>query len=164
VSDTVITIPDSVILEVLNEFAAVEVVKAVAESRYTLGLAYPAMRVDVGVAADGYRDFVSADTLEKTAWAWMSKNRDIGMFHRGGTEGHATVVESYIYRGPDWVTPSPIDGSECVVKAGDWMLGTVWDEYGWEMVKSGLVQGWSPEGGARRTKPTEERLAQLRSS
>jgi hypothetical protein len=146
-----------------ENLAATHVVKAVEERRYTLGVSYPAMRTDVSVAADGHRDFVSAETLEKTAWEWMTKHRDVGMFHRKGTEGHATVVESYIYRGPDWTVPSPVDGNDYVVKAGDWMLGTVWDQHGWELVKAGLIRGWSPEGGARRSTPNAERLSQLRS-
>lgn len=135
------------------------VVKAQAEQRYTLGLAYPAMRPDVSVAADGHRDFASPEALEKCAWEYMTKYRDIGMFHRAGTEGHATVVESYVYRGPDWHVP----GADYVVKAGDWLLGTVWDEHGWDLVKAGLVNGWSPEGGAKRITPDAARLAELRS-
>jgi hypothetical protein len=91
----------------------------------------------------------------------MSKG-DIGLFHRDGTEGHAKPVESYIYRGPDWHISSPVDGKDYVVKAGDWMLGTIWDEYGWDLVEQGLVKGWSPEGGARRITPDATRLAQLR--
>ena len=143
--------------------AACRVVKTGEERRYTLGVAYPAMKADTARAADGHRDFVGAEALEATAWSWMTKSRDIGLFHQGGTEGHATVVESYIYRGPDWTIPSPVDGQDYVVKAGDWLLSTVWDEYGWELVKSRLVNGWSPEGGARRAKPSAERLALLRS-
>lgn len=139
--------------------AVQRVVKAAEESRYTLGVAYPAMKTDAAVAQDGHIDFVSHEVLEKTAWAWMTDHRDVNLFHKGGTEGHATVVESYIYRGPDWTIP----GNDYVVKAGDWMLGTVWDEHGWQLVKEGLIRGWSPEGGARRMKPSAERLAQLRS-
>jgi hypothetical protein len=144
-----------------SDMAACRVIKTTAEQRYTLGVAYPAMKPDVSVAQDGHIDFVSPEVLEKTAWQWMSKHRDIGLFHRSGTEGHADVVESYIYRGPDWTVP--VDGELYVVKAGDWMLGTVWDEYGWELVKGGLVRGWSPEGGARRAIPSAARLAELRS-
>src|SRR5665213_1322460 len=94
------------------------------EQKYTLGLAYPAMKTDVAVAADGHIDFVSAEVLEKTAWAWMTDPGDINLFHKGGTEGHAKTVESYIYRGPDWKV------NDCVIKSGDWMLGTVWDDHG----------------------------------
>lgn len=144
------------------EYAACCVIKAEAEHRYSLGLAYPAMRLDKGVAADGHTDFVSADVLEKTAWRWMADHRDINLFHKDGTSGHAQVVESYIYRGPDWKIASPIDGESYVVKAGDWMLGTVWDSHGWDLVKRGLIQGWSPEGGAKRSRPSAERLAELR--
>jgi hypothetical protein len=142
------------------ELAGLTLVKAAIEQRYTLGLAYPAMRADKSVAADGYRDFITPDVLEKTAWGWMADARDVGLFHEAGTSGHATVVESYIYRGPDWVCAQP--EGETVIKAGDWLLGTVWDEYGWSLVKSGLIRGWSPEGGARRAQPSSEALAQLR--
>lgn len=144
-------------------YAAVEVIKTSAPQRYSLGLAYPAMKADVAVAQDGHRDFVSETALEKTAWEWMAKHREIGLFHQGGTEGHCTVVESYIYRGPDWTITSPVDGSEVVIKAGDWMLGGVWDEYGWDLVEKRKVNGWSPEGGARRSVPSAARLMELRS-
>jgi hypothetical protein len=148
---------------VRTDLAAVRVVKSTDERRYTLGVAYPAMKADVSRAADGRRDFVSPEALEKTAWQWMTKHREINLFHREKTEGHGTPVESYIYRGPDWESPSPVDGKSYVVKAGDWMLGVVWDDFGWALVKSGLVNGWSPEGTARRSVPSPDRLAQLRS-
>jgi len=143
---------------------AVCVVKATSEKRYTLGLAYPAMRPDVSRAADGHIDFASPDVLEKTAWDYMAKYREINLFHKDGTSGHATPVESYIYRGPDWVQESPVDGRKYVIKSGDWMLGTIWDDAGWDLVKRGLVNGWSPEGACERTVPTQERLAQLRTN
>ena len=149
--------------EETDNLAALNVVKAEEEHRYTLGLAYPAMKPDSARAADGYIDFVSSEVLEKTAWSWMEKNHEIGMFHRDGTEGHATVVESYIYRGPDWTVASPVNGQDYVIKAGDWLMGCQWDSHGWSMVKAGLVKGWSPEGGARRSKPSQSRLAELRS-
>lgn len=145
-----------------SEFAAVNIIKTVPTRRYSLGPAYPAM-VAPGTGADGFNDFISEEALERAAWSWMTKSREIGLFHQDGLEGHATVVESYLWRGPDWHVTSPIDGNEYVIKAGTWMLGTIWDEHGWDLVQRGLVNGWSPEGGARRAVPTPERLAQLRS-
>ncbi|MGO9903484.1 MAG: XkdF-like putative serine protease domain-containing protein [Solirubrobacteraceae bacterium] len=145
------------------EYAACRVVKTVAEQRYSLGLAYPAMRLDRSVASDGHIDFVSAGALEQTAWNWMSKEREIGLFHTKGTEGHATVVESYLWPADEpWVIKGA-DGTVQRICKGDWLLGTVWDEHGWALVKAGLVNGWSPEGGARRSRPSASRLAELRS-
>lgn len=144
-------------------YATCQVVKAQAPQRYTLGLAYPAMRPDVAVAADGRRDFVSAEALEKCAWTWLAKYRDVNLFHAGETSGHFTPTESYIYRGPNWSIESPVDGKTYVIKAGSWLLGGVWDPYGWDLVLTGRVRGWSPEGDARRSVPSAERLAQLRS-
>lgn len=144
-----------------SEYAAVNIIKTVPSRQYSLGPAYPAM-VAPGRGADGFNDFISEDALEKAAWSWMAKHREIGLFHQDGLEGHATVVESYIYRGPDWHVVSPVDGQEYVIKSGTWMLGTIWDDSGWDLVERRLVNGWSPEGGAHRAVPTPERLAQLR--
>lgn len=149
--------------EVIADSAEYQVLKSSATRQFTLGLAYPAMKPDVSRAADGRRDFVSPEVLEDTAWSWLTKYRNVNLFHRDGTEGHFTPTESYIYRGPDWEVPSPVDAKAYVIKAGDWLLGGVWDDMGWAFVKAGLVNGWSPEGTARRSRPTAERLAQLRS-
>lgn len=137
---------------------ACNVVKASEERRYTLGLAYPAMRPDVGKAADGYRDFVSARTLEDAAWSYLRKGAGVGLHHAHGTDGHGTVVESYLYRGPDW----PVGNT--VIKASDWLIGVVWDADTWPLIKSGRLNGFSPQGQARRATPTPEVLAQLRST
>jgi len=145
-----------------SAYATCQVVKAATAKQFTLGVAYPAWTPDVSVAADGHRDFVSAEALEKTAWEWMAKFRDVSLFHAEGTSGHFTPTESYILRCPDWTVTSPVDGREYVVKTGAWMLGGTWDDYGWDCVQQDLVRGWSPEGGARRSTPTPARLAQLR--
>ena len=118
--------------------------KAEPEQRYTLMLAWPALKPDVAKAKDGRRDYARPDVIEKTAWAWMAKSRSVGLYHADGTEGHGTVVESYIYRGPDWQV------GDTLIKAGDWMIGTIWDERAWALVKAGLINGMSPQGTARR--------------
>lgn len=137
---------------------ACEVVKSSSERRYTLGVAYPANRADQGVAADGFRDFAGPEVLEEAAWKFMRNGASIGLHHQDGTEGHGHVVESYIYRGPDW----PQDNGY-VVKAGDWLVGTVWDEPTWHAIKSGQLRGYSPQGSAKRRDPSPEALAALRS-
>jgi hypothetical protein len=114
--------------------------------RYLLGLAYqagPDPAIQRG--ADGGRDYFSEAELEKAAWRFMSDGpRDIGINHVDGTIGHATAVESYVYRGPDWVV------GDAVIKSGDWLLGAVLDETAWQMHLDGLITGFSPQGTATR--------------
>jgi len=138
------------------------VVKSADEQRYTLTVAYPANKPDVSVAADGHRDFASAAAVETAAWNYLRKSPKIGLWHRGGTDGAGDVVESYIWRGPDWHIEAA-DGSEQVVKAGDWLLGIQWNEETWPLVKSGRIGGVSPQGRAKRRVPTAEAVANLRS-
>jgi len=117
------------------------------EQRYVLGLAHqagPDPRINEG--ADGGRDYFSPDELEKAAWGFLRKGPAVGLSHVDGTEGAAEVVESYIYRGPDW----PI--GDVVVKSGDWLLGAVLDPVAWDLFKAGHIDGWSIQGTARRVR------------
>ncbi|MFE2407113.1 XkdF-like putative serine protease domain-containing protein [Kitasatospora sp. NPDC059408] len=117
------------------------------EQRYVLGVAYqagPDPRIQRG--ADGGRDFFSPAELEKAAWSFLQAGgAQVGLNHVDGTTGAATVVESYIWRGPDWDL-----GDGVVVKAGDWLVGAVLDEPAWQLFKSGRITGFSPQGTARR--------------
>lgn len=120
------------------------------EQRYVLGVAYqagPDPRIQRG--ADGGRDWFTAAELEKAAWGYLRNGPQVGMFHGPeSTLGHAEVVESYVYRGPDWDL-----GDDVVVKSGDWLIGAVLDETAWGLFKAGRVTGWSPQGTARRITP-----------
>ena len=129
------------------------VVKSDDERRYTLTVAYPADMPDVGVASDGFQDFASKAAVENAAWAFMRNGGKIGAFHQDGTEGFGDLVESYVYRGPDWPIEAA-NGSTQVVKAGDWLIGTVWSEDGWNLIKSGEIGGVSMQGGAKRRTPS----------
>jgi hypothetical protein len=142
--------------------AGLLVLKEVEEHRVTIGVAYPAMKPDSGVAKDGHIDFISEAALEVTAWSWMKERRDIGLLHADGFEGHGTVVESSIYRGPDW-TMKASDGSEQTIRQGDWLLSVQWSPEAWSLIKSGRLTGYSPQGRASRTTPSADRLAELRS-
>jgi Putative phage serine protease XkdF len=123
--------------------------KSAADQRYSLGVAFPALKPEVRKAADGKRDVIGPEANERAAWAYMQKSRRVGLWHADGTEGHGEVVESYIYRGPDWAIATPA-GSEQVIKAGDWLMGVVWDEPAWAAIRKGLIDGLSPQGTARR--------------
>lgn len=159
--DGITYVPDTSEQATVPGFVACQVVKSADESRYTLGVAYPAHKADVGTAADGHRDFVSADVLERAAWGFMTKSRNIGIAHQDGTDGGGTVVESYIYRGPQWVTKAA-DGTTQTVEPGDWLLGVQWKQETWGLIKSGAVCGFSPQGAARRGTASVDDLAKLR--
>ena len=117
------------------------------EQRYVLGIAYqagPDPRIDEG--KDGGRDYFTPAELEKAAWRFLQAEHTVGLGHLNGTEGSAEVVESYIYRGPDW----PMD--DVIVKSGDWLVGAILDPVAWELFKAGVIDGWSVQGTARRVR------------
>jgi hypothetical protein len=145
---------------------ATRVLKAEDERRYTLNVIYPADKADVATALDGHRDFASKAVVEEAAWNYMRNWRQVGTFHTAYTgegidDGAADLVESYIYRGPDW-TVKAAGGSEVLVKAGDWLGGFIWTPEAWADIKAGKIGGVSVEGGARRRKPSPEAAAGLR--
>lgn len=138
------------------------VVKAEDERRYTLTVAYPANKPDASVARDGFRDFAGTQAVEDAAWDYMTKSRNVGLWHESGTDGSGEVVESYIYRGPEWAIKAA-DDSEQIVKSGDWLLGIRWSETTWPLVKEGKIGGVSVQGMADRRHPEADAVAGLRS-
>lgn len=136
------------------------VVKADAAQRYTLCVAYPADKPDVAQAADLHRDFAGKAALEDAAWTYLTKSPKVGLWHEAGTDGAGDVVESYIYRGPDW-TVTAADNSQQVIKSGDWLLGIRWSPETWPMVRDGQGRGVSMQGSAKRRTPSPEALAAL---
>jgi hypothetical protein len=141
--------------------------KAEPEQRYTLNVIYPANKADVARAMDKHRDFASPAVVEKAAWDYMRNYRNVGMCHTAeqaasvGVEllqkDAADLVESYIYRGPDWQV-----SDDLLIKAGDWLGGFIWAEPVWNAIKAGKLNSTSVEGGAKRRKPSKEALANLR--
>jgi len=120
-----------------------------AEQRYFLAVAWQAGR-DPAIqrGADGRRDFATAESIERAAWRFM-KSRDLGLMHQDGTLGHVELVESYIYRGPDWAQD---DGT--VIKAGDWLIGGIaLDDQTWRDMKAGRYTGVSVQGAGKRRTP-----------
>ena len=115
------------------------------EQRYVLGLAYQAGRDErITKGLDNSRDYFTADELEKAAWSFLPGGAEVGIFHADGTQGHFTVTESYIYRGPDWTV------GDTTIRKGDWLVGGICDTIAWQLVKSGQLTGFSPQGSAKR--------------
>lgn len=106
------------------------------ELRYTLGVAYPANR------PDSYNDYMTEDELQRAAWNFMRGDRRIGLMHWPGTDRAGTVVESYIWRGPEYRF-----GTE-TVRPGDWMLGVIWEPEAWRQITAGQLVGYSFQGFA----------------
>lgn len=157
-----VTVDQPAVKEEWNgEGVAGAVIKADDERRYTLTVAYPANSPDAGVARDGFQDFAGSVAVENAAWDYMTKSRNVGLWHQDGTDGAGEVVESYVYRGPDWQITAA-DGSEQVVKAGDWLLGIRWSEDTWGLIKKGEIGGVSMQGKAQRRKPSPLDMAHLR--
>lgn len=118
--------------------------------QYTLGVVYPKGEVDF------HGDTMDEDELEKAAWSFMSKDGvggRVGLMHRPGTAGAGRVVESYVYRGPDWTMKRAggKDKGEETVRAGDWLMGVVWNEEAWKAVQAGEITGYSLQGVARKS-------------
>jgi hypothetical protein len=133
-----------------------EVIKASDERRYTLSMGYPAYSPDVAVARDGHLDFASAAEVEKAAWGYLANGAGVGLYHADGTDGAGKIVESYIYRGPDW----PQDSGK-VIKDGDWLIGTIWSERAWSEIKAGEIRGTSMQGTAGRKSPSPADMAKV---
>jgi hypothetical protein len=119
------------------------------EQRYTLSVVYPASKKG-SPEPDFHGDVMSEEELEKSAWGFMNKGTDrIGLMHRPGTSGAGKVVESYIWRGPEWKMKDA-GGKEQAVSPGDWVMGIVWEPAAWQAIKSGQITGLSLQGAARK--------------
>lgn len=138
------------------------VLKADDENRFLLLVAYSANKMPAR-GADGYIDVVRPETLEKAAWRFMDNGAKVGLWHEKGHDGAARVVENYIYRNEmPWVLTSP-DGSQQVIKAGDWMVGVICTPDTWSLYKSARIGGASPQGGCRRRAAPPDLLERFRS-
>lgn len=142
--------------------ASAVMLKAVEEERVGIFVAYAANSPDIAKARDGKRDFAPPAVVERGAWNWMAKGAKIGLFHEFSTDEFETV-ESGIHRGPDWLLKA-VDGTEQVVMEGDWVVAVrAKTDAAWNLMKSGLIGGTSPQGRAARRTPSDESLSKLRS-
>jgi Putative phage serine protease XkdF len=125
------------------------------EDQFLLTIAYqagPDQRIQRG--ADGFRDYFTRRELEKACWSLLSSGAPtVGLFHADGTEGAAQIVESNIHRADPWLITA-VDGTRVTVNPGDWLVGMICDDTAWSLYKRGLIAGVSPQGGAKRRRPS----------
>lgn len=123
------------------------------EDHFLYGVAYQAGRDPrIAKGMDGGRDYFSPRSLELASWSFMLGGHQHGLFHMDGTEGVAKTVESGIYRNPvPWVV-----SDDLIVRKGDWCVGVLVDDAGWQLYKDGKINGLSPQGTARRQLPVRE--------
>ena len=122
------------------------------KQRYTLGAVYAPGEVDF------HGDTMTEAELEKAAWAFAKKDgltKRVGLQHQSGTDGAGDIVESYIYRGPEWKFKDTKGNAQTIVP-GTWMLGTVWTPEAWTKIERGAVNGYSLQGVARKFANGEE--------
>lgn len=137
------------------------VLKSSDEDQYLLTVVYSPNRMPIR-GADGKTDVASPRVLEKACWMWMAKGAKTGMWHETGHDHEAVCVESYIYRNPvPWVVKHP-DGTETVIKEGDWLAGFVLSNHAWGLYKSGRIGAVSMQGDAGRKAPSAETLARVK--
>lgn len=114
--------------------------------RYTLGCVY-----SPNDGPDAHGDTMQHEDVRAAAWRALGRMVKVGagLMHQPGTDGAGRVVESYIYRGPDW-TLTDTTGKTQTIKDGDWMMGVVWEPEPWEAIKMGKIVGYSLQGVARQ--------------
>lgn len=132
------------------------VIKSSAARQYTLSVGYAAYASDVAVARDGHIDFASEEEIEKAAWDYLASGPAVGLKHADGSEGAGKIVESYIYRGPDW------NVEDQVIKSGDWLIGTIWSDEAWAAIERGEITGTSMQGSAKRRTPNPADVAKVK--
>lgn len=133
------------------------VVKAIDEQQYLLCVAWePGKQDRIAKGVDGARDFMTEVEVEKAAWNLLGKHRGgvagvahASYFNPGIDDEHAIVVESYVYRGPDWSLTNTA-GEDVVIKSGTWLVGLQCDDEAWGLYKAGRVTGVSVQGQAKR--------------
>ena len=116
-----------------------------AEHRYTLGPVY------VPDVEDAHGEFVDPATLQKALWDWVRKgDRRIFIQHSEKVAGE--MVEALTWPFPieaDMEVPNQ-GVTKQVFPADTPFLGVVWEDWAWDLVKAGVLRGYSIGGRARR--------------
>lgn len=120
--------------------------KAIAEKRYTLGPMY------IPDSIDAQGEWTDAEELQKAVWKYVqSGDRRIRLQHNRDVVA-GEWVECMAWPYPVEVPMMHPDGTADVTEfpANTVFLGVIWDDWAWDMVKSGSLKGYSIGGAAAR--------------
>jgi len=115
------------------------------EQRYTMGPVY------VPELEDAHGETIEADELQKAIWDWVRKgDRTIYLQHSEKPAGEMVEILTW----PMPIETSLIVPTEGVTKysfpANTPFMGVIWEDWAWELVKSGQLRGYSIGGKAQR--------------
>jgi hypothetical protein len=132
-------------LEMLNRDSPRNTIMKQDESRYTLGPAY------VPDMTDAHGEFTDPDTLQRALWEWVRKDdRRIFLQHSEKQAGEMVEVLTWPFAiSAEMVTPNQ-GVTKFEFPANTPVLGVIWEDWAWDMVKAGELRGYSIGGRARR--------------
>ena len=118
------------------------IIKANYPNRVTIGVIYPANEVDA------HGDWASKEEIEKACWRFNRKLRTgearVGLFHRPELDYQGEIIESAIYRGPDY------EENGQVIRNGSWLGAIQWRPEAFDLIVKGKVTGLSIQGFAAK--------------
>ena len=116
-----------------------------AEKRYTMGPVY------VPGLEDAHGETIEANELQESIWDWVRKeDRRIYLQHSEKVAGEMVEILTW---------PAPIETSLIVPNEGVTkysfpentpFMGVIWEDWAWDLVKSGQLRGYSIGGQAQR--------------
>jgi hypothetical protein len=148
---------ESIVRRAENAEKSMEVIKADDERKFTLAPMYIPDRLDA------HEEWTDSDELQKAVWDYVKSNdRRIRLQHNKEiVAGEWLEIMSFPYELT--VPMKKADGSSTKVTypANTVFLGVQWEDWAWDMVKSGKLRGYSIGGTAARLKadiPTQEKV------
>jgi hypothetical protein len=116
-----------------------------AEYRYTLGPAYVPNR------EDAHGEFTDAATLQRAMWDWIRKgDRTIYLQHSEKAAGEMVEMMTLPFPLEAELTVPNQGVSKFTFPADTPFLGVVWEDWAWDLVKTGQLRGYSIGGTAKR--------------
>lgn len=116
----------------------------VEERRFTLGPWY------IPDTEDAHGDWTDPDTLQQALWDYVDAGyRGIHLQHMPDTVAGRWVELMTLPHETTWPVIDPnATTTEHTYPAGTVLMGVIWDEWAWELVKTGKITGYSIGGNA----------------